>query len=176
LPRQLKPLPIVTLEEFVKGQFFIAGGCVSAYSRLLFSNFGPLDPAIRYPDYVLTFRALLASGCAFVDEPLVHYRVHEASITQRESNTRESPRQDAARWAKDEVATAQECLRNYNVSARRGPVLRWRLARAIAQAQLDERSSNGSHLEAISCVVRAAGTGRFNMAGRLFQRDVLARK
>ena len=174
LKRQVKPLPIVTLEELIRGTFFIAGGCVSAYSRSLFEKFGPVDPAIKYTDYALTFRALLGSGCTYVDEPLVYYRVHDESITQSELSLRIR----RAHWrhgGQNAIPEAEDGLRAYDVSQKGKPHLRWRIARNLAYTKLDARSSMGSPLVAFGCFIWAIGTGRLKTAWKFLWRDVLAR-
>lgn len=70
---------IPSLEEIMRGKFFIAGGMAAAYTRRLFDKFGPLIPGTKTEDYVLTFRALLSGGIAFEKAPLVRYRLHDKS-------------------------------------------------------------------------------------------------
>jgi glycosyltransferase involved in cell wall biosynthesis len=105
LQEQKVPLPVVTLQQFIRGKFFIAGGCVASYSRSLFERFGPINPAIKYTDLALTFRALLGSGCAFIDEPLVYYRIHPESIVRKGGKLRgrvrrrpNGPGSTSSRW------------------------------------------------------------------------------
>jgi glycosyltransferase involved in cell wall biosynthesis len=172
LQRQVPPLPLATLEEVAGGKFFLAGGCVAAYSRKLFEKYGPLSPAVKYNDYVLTFRALLGGGCAFINEPLVRYRVHADSIIQS-TRASERTRRVAARYAKNAVAEAEDRLRSWDLSGRTNRLLRWRLARNLAYARLNARSSAGSRFAALGCVIWALLTGRPNGALRFFRRDVL---
>ena len=169
---RIPPAPIPTLEEAARGSFFIAGGCVSAYSRSFFEKFGPLNPNVRYPDYVLSFRALLGAGCAFIDEPLIYYRVHDNSISQSLSKS-EKTRRAAAQRAKHEIAEAEDCLRALKLTMKRNPRLRWRLIRHLAYQRLEARSSAGSRLTAFWCFIRAIGTGRPNAAWMFLRRDVL---
>lgn len=173
LQQQNDPLPIATLEDVARGKFFIAGQAVSAYSRSLFEKYGPLSPRVVYTDYVLTFRALLGAGCAFIDEPLVYYRVHGDSIIQSTANS-EKTRQTAAQWAKHAVAEMEDCVRACEISGENGPRLRWRLARDLAYARLDARSSTGSRLDALGCCLKAIRTGRPYAAWNFFWRDVLS--
>ena len=70
---------IPSLEEIMRGRFFVAGGMAAAYTRRLFDEFGPLIPGTKTEDYVLTFRALLAGGIAFEKAALVRYRQHDKS-------------------------------------------------------------------------------------------------
>lgn len=167
-------LPIITLEELIHGKWFIAGGCAAAYSRLLFDKYGPLDPDVQYEDYVLTFRALLGTGCAYIDEPLVHYRVHELGVVQTMESLRKS-RNGEAKRARQAVAQEGERLRAWDLSGRKEAFLRWRLARNLAHAKLDARSSTSSRLAAMGCVVRAIASARPRAAWTFFRRDVFRR-
>jgi glycosyltransferase involved in cell wall biosynthesis len=172
LQQQIPPLPMATLEEVARGKFFLVGGCVAAYSRSLFEKYGPLNSNVQYEDYVLTFRALLGAGCAFIDEPLIYYRVHENSIVQSTLKAGKT-RRAAARWAKHAVAEAEDRLRSWDLSGKRNPYLRWLLARNLVFQRLDARSSTGSRLAAFGCFICAIGTGRPNAAWTFLRRDVL---
>lgn len=55
-------------------------GCTAAYTRDLFERFGPLPEELVYEDMALTFRALLSGGLAYLDAPLVLYRLHSSNI------------------------------------------------------------------------------------------------
>lgn len=172
LQQQVPPWPVPTLEEFARGRFFIAGACVSAYSRQVFDKFGPINPAVKYDDFALTFRALLGAGCAFIDEPLVYYRIHKESITGAEPD---KTRRGAAQWAREAVAQAEDCLRALDISGKRIPRLRRRLSRNLEYARLEECSSTGSQLTGFRCVMSALTTGRPNAALTFLRRDVLWR-
>jgi glycosyltransferase involved in cell wall biosynthesis len=172
LPQQVPPLPVATLEDLVRGKFFIAGGCAVAYSRSLVERFGPVDPAVKYVDYVWTFRALLGSGCAFVNEPLLCYRVHGNSIDQTVVNP-EKTRRAGAQWAAHAVPEAQELLRTMDFSGKKCFLLRRKLARNLAYERLNSSSSRGSRLTALGCSICAIGTGRPKAAWTFFRRDVL---
>lgn len=167
-------LPISTLEELIRGRWFIAGGCAAAYSRSLFEKYGPLNADIQYEDYVLTFRALLGTGCAYIDESLVYYRIHEHSILQTIISS-EKTRSAEAKRARQTVAQEEERLRAWDISGKRSTSLRWRLSRNLAHARLDARSSTSSQLAAIGCVLRAIAAARPRAAWTFFRRDVLLR-
>jgi glycosyltransferase involved in cell wall biosynthesis len=57
-----------------------ASGATLAIHREVFDSFPALDPAI-HEDVVLPFRASLLGEVVFLDEPLVQYRRHGASLT-----------------------------------------------------------------------------------------------
>jgi glycosyltransferase involved in cell wall biosynthesis len=175
LQHQKTSLPIATLEEVARGRFFIAGAAVSAYSRSLFEKFGPLNPTVVYTDYVLTFRALLGTGCALINEPLVYYRLHEGSITHSTAKSG-NPRLAAAQWAKHVVAEEEDRIRALDLSKKSIPRLRRRLTRNVAYARLNERSSTGSRLTALGCCIVAIGNFRPNAAWLFFRRDILNSK
>ncbi|WP_210527182.1 glycosyltransferase [Rubellimicrobium arenae] len=50
-------------------------GAASAWTRDIFDRFGPIDPAARVEDAVIPFRGSLLGRIAYIDEPLVLYRV-----------------------------------------------------------------------------------------------------
>jgi glycosyltransferase involved in cell wall biosynthesis len=172
LQQQIHPVPMATVEQLVRGKWFIAGGCAAAYSRSLFEKYGLLSSDVQYEDYVLTFRALLGAGCAYVDEPLVYYRVHEDGIVQSTVRSKKT-RRAAIRWAKHTVAEAEDRLRAWDLSEKRNLYLRWRLARNLAHARLDARSSIGSRLAALGCVIRAIVSAMPRAAWTFLRRDVL---
>ncbi len=61
------------IHEFIGTNVII--GASEAWSRKLFSRFGPLNPEIVHEDRALGFRALLCGGIKFIDRPLVKYRL-----------------------------------------------------------------------------------------------------
>lgn len=167
-------IPITTVEALIRGDWFIAGGCAAAYSRSLFEKYGPLNPDVQYEDYVLTFRALLGTGCIYIDEPLVYYRIHELSIVQTIMSFGKT-RSAQAKRAKQAVAEEEERLRAWDLSGKSSAALRWRLARNLAHARIDARSSTSSQLRAFACVAHAIASARPRAAWRFFRRDVLLR-
>jgi hypothetical protein len=167
-----RPMWIPTVEEVIRGKAFVAGGCVSSYSRSLFERFGPLDPRIKYTDGVMTFRAFVGSGCAFIDEPLIYYRVHSQSIVQTTIKDHESRRAGAQR-ASHAAIEAEDALRAWDLSGRKDKHLRWLLSRNLKYARLDALSSTGSRLAAFRCLLLALHTGRLNAARTFLRRDVL---
>lgn len=165
-------IPITTLEELIRGKWFIAGGCAAAYSMTLFKKYGPLHPDIQFEDYVLTFRALLGNGCAYIDEPLVYYRIHNGSIMQSPEN-KITTRHAQAKRAKQTLAQEEDRLRVWDISEKKDKSLRRQLVRNLIHAKLHARSSRGSKFSALECVVHALVTARPRTAWKLFRRDIL---
>ncbi len=58
-------------------------GATAAWSKLLYSNYGPIVYSNAYEDLVFGFRALLSNSVAFVDHPLVMYRVGSGLSTKK---------------------------------------------------------------------------------------------
>ncbi len=58
-------------------------GATNAISRSLLDLFGPLPDVIMMEDGALGFRAHLADGIIFVDQPLVKYRRHDNNLTNQ---------------------------------------------------------------------------------------------
>lgn len=68
----------------------IINGCTAAYTRDIYSYFGPLDEIGMIEDLPLSYRALLIGSRIFVQEPLVYYRRPEnesLSISKSKINT-----------------------------------------------------------------------------------------
>jgi len=55
-------------------------GAAHAFTRELMTRFGHIDSAVTYEDQVIGYRSALSGEFAYVDKPLVKYRIHEASI------------------------------------------------------------------------------------------------
>ncbi|MDB6111216.1 MAG: putative glycosyltransferase EpsE [Pedosphaera sp.] len=68
------------VKSYIRSGAPVVLGCTAAYSRTLFERFGPLPEYMVFEDMALTFRALLSGGLAFVDHPLVLYRLHSTNI------------------------------------------------------------------------------------------------
>jgi glycosyltransferase involved in cell wall biosynthesis len=56
-------------------------GATLAFTRDLFTRFGPLTPGTVFEDRVLGFRALLAGKVLYLPEPLVRYRIHDGNVS-----------------------------------------------------------------------------------------------
>lgn len=57
-----------------------AYGCTHAWRMQSYSWFGPLDPNVVYEDQALSMRSSLLGEIAYVDKPLVHYRLHDNNL------------------------------------------------------------------------------------------------
>lgn len=62
-------------------------GATGAWSRRLWDHFGPLSYSRAYEDLCIGFRAALLDGIAYIDEPLVRYRIGVGMSTQRRRPT-----------------------------------------------------------------------------------------
>jgi glycosyltransferase involved in cell wall biosynthesis len=56
-------------------RFFLVIGASHAWTRHTFEVFGPITSPAAYEDLVIAFRSLLLGPVAYVDQPLVRYRV-----------------------------------------------------------------------------------------------------
>jgi glycosyltransferase involved in cell wall biosynthesis len=74
------PPPGAQVAEWFARADAYASGATLAVRRAVFEAFGPLDPGI-YEDVVLPFRASLLGDTVYIDEPLVRFRRHAASLT-----------------------------------------------------------------------------------------------
>ncbi|TSA41531.1 MAG: glycosyltransferase [Verrucomicrobiales bacterium] len=71
---------IAALKQFMHEEKPVILGCSAAWSREMFMRFGPLPLDVVFEDVSLGFRARLCGGMAFIDDPLVLYRLHDANI------------------------------------------------------------------------------------------------
>ncbi len=67
-------------KQFMREEKPVILGCTAAWHRALFDRFGPLPLDVMYEDMTLGFRARLLGGMAFIDDPLVLYRLHDANV------------------------------------------------------------------------------------------------
>ena len=75
-------------KRFMREEKPVILGCTAAWARALYERFGPLPLDVVYEDMTLGFRARLLGGMAFVDDPLVLYRLHGANIHHAEMEAR----------------------------------------------------------------------------------------
>jgi glycosyltransferase involved in cell wall biosynthesis len=166
------PVSPMNLEEAVATGFISAAGCACAYSRALWSKYGPINAEVLQEDIVLPFRALLERGIRIVDEPLVQYRVHGGNLFTGSllANTRERRR----RWARSWLAIAQDWHNAWRISGREDPVTERRLRQNIRQRQYDAECYSRSRAFALVVSLRglAEGLSLRNSIG-LFARHVL---
>jgi GT2 family glycosyltransferase len=67
-------------KQFMREEKPVILGCTAAWRREMFERFGPLPLDVMYEDMTLGFRARLSGGMAFIDDPLVLYRLHDANV------------------------------------------------------------------------------------------------
>ena len=166
------PVSPTSLEEAVATGYISAAGCACAYSRALWTKYGPIDAEVLQEDIVLPFRALLGRGVRIVDEPLVQYRVHGGNLFTG-SLTPDS-RERRQRWARSWLAIAQDWYDAWAISGRHDPALERRLRQNIRQRQYDADCYSRSRAFALMVSLRglAEGLSLRNSVG-LFARHVL---
>ena len=162
----------LSLEEAVATGYISALGCACAYSRELWSKYGPIDAEVLQEDIVLPFRALLERGIRIVDEPLVQYRVHGANLFV--GSVAADSRERRRRWALNWLAIARDWHKAWRISGRDDPVMERRLRWNIRQRQYDADCYNRSRAFALVVSFRglAEGLSLRNCVG-LFARHVL---
>ena len=82
-PQNLKECLSIT-EKYAQGKQE-AFGSTFAYTRRLINKFGPIPDFAEVEDRPMVFRASLAGGLLFVDEPLVYYRIGGVSSPKQEA-------------------------------------------------------------------------------------------
>lgn len=97
-------------------------GCTHMFSRKTFALFGPMDPDVMAEDMAIPFRSLLAGGIAYVDAPLVEYRVHGGNISIAGAGRPSHARR--ARDAQNAVAVLQTWLGDVRTAAAAGRISR----------------------------------------------------
>lgn len=168
-------LPTVSpmnLEDAVATGFISAAGCACAYSRALWSKYGPIDAEVLQEDIVLPFRALLERGIRVVDEPLVQYRVHGGNLFA--GSVLVDSRERRRRWAHNWLAIARDWHSAWRISGRDDPAIERRLRRNIRQRQYDADCYSRSRVFALMVSLRGLteGLSLRNSVG-LFARHVL---
>ncbi len=163
---------VPTLDEVLRGQWFIAGGMACAYSRSIMAKYGQLDPRIVYEDFVLTFRALVGDGIAHSAMPLVLYRVSDNSITGLRRSEISMNRISAARWAEHLIAEYEDRLKTWQSSGKSNLLFSWKLKRHLSFIRLELLSTRASFSMALLCCLWAICTLRPRAAIRIFVRDV----
>lgn len=77
-----KPMPLIDLTD--SESMYI--GATAAVSKYLYNEFGPIVFKDAYEDLVFGFRAAIKNSLAYVDKPLVKYRVGVGISAQRKVN------------------------------------------------------------------------------------------
>ena len=169
---KLPPVSPTNLEDALRRGSISAAGCASAYSRALWTKYGPIDPEVLQEDGVLPFRALLERGIRIVGEPLVEYRVHGGNLFAG----RTPPRARVAmrRWARNWVAISRDWRRSWTVSGREDAVFLRPLWRRITLLAYDAECYDRSRAYAMLAALRGLTEGLTlrNSAG-IIKRHVL---
>lgn len=166
------PCDIPTMQQVIRGRFFIAGGMACAYSRQMLDFFGPLDANVVFEDYVLTFRALARNGILHVPSPLVNYRVHETSILNREKMDPPT-REKASRYAACHIAQSKARYDAWKLSGHRNLIDGLLLRRGISFQKANALSCKASRLQAFMILLWALLTVRPSFARMIANRDIL---
>lgn len=82
-PERVRDTP--TAATFIRDRGFVVGA-TAAWDRDVFDAFGPLGSGLSAEDRILPFRATLLGRVAYLDEPLVQYRVVGISAHRGQSS------------------------------------------------------------------------------------------
>jgi glycosyltransferase involved in cell wall biosynthesis len=151
------PVEPITLEAALRRGSISALGCAAAYSRSLWTNYGPIDSDILQEDVVLPFRALLGRGIRVIDDPLVQYRVHADNLFAGKTGPR--PRADQRRWARSWDAISQDWRRAWVASGRDAAMFDGRLGQRSKLRAYDADLYDRSRRHALMKTLRGLGDG-----------------
>lgn len=166
---------IPSLQEVIKGEFYIAGGMSAAYTKRLFEKFGYLSDAVKTEDYVLTFRALISGGVAFESSPLLRYRQHaQSEMAIRSAISNEYQR--ALRYSYAAVAEAEDRYRSWKASNNKAILFELRLKMALVLAKINHKSVTGGLGERMLCAVLAIICFNSKLFKIIVKRDMLESK
>jgi glycosyltransferase involved in cell wall biosynthesis len=131
------------IDDTVTGRnVFVAGGCAASYPRSLHYFTGPLNSGVIAEDFVYSFRAMLGNGVVGIEEPLVLYRQHSASIIGQLKLSMENKSRTEYKYLKAEIIKLHEYKRAMDAYKIKRPYLRWRLARRIRSLDTELRFTN----------------------------------
>lgn len=169
------PVDPLTLHEAVAKGFVSAAGCACAYSRSLWTKYGPIHPDVLQEDVVLPFRALLERGIRVVDEPLVQYRLHDSNLFA--GPKKRASREKHGRGARSWLAISEDWYSAWRLSGRDDPAMERRLRRNVRQRRYDAECYDRSRAYAFAAALRglAEGLSLRNSAG-LIMRHVMRLK
>jgi len=119
-------------------------GAAAAWTPDLFETFGPIDRAAIVEDAVIPFRAAALGGIAYVDEPLVRYRVGGISPDGRDVSGFEQLYGQKIRLARLNIGSKKAILKDLE----RGEVPRAAEIRALCEAYIDENEHRIALIEA----------------------------
>ena len=153
-----------------------ATGACAAYSRRVFTEFGPIDTDVRSEDWVLSFRAWLLGGGLLIEEPLVKHRTHSSSISVQTRSISDLPSREKRRLAREKVAIgsagiAREWSQAWKVMSR-DEVIGRKLDRQREVAEMIVHSYQQTKLKLLGNTVKLAAAGHGRVALRLFARNI----
>jgi hypothetical protein len=122
--------------ESLSLSFSLIIGASHAWTRKPFDLFGPIAETGTYEDLVVAFRSLLLGPLAYVDRPLVNYRVGVGLSAAPPATSMEEYRAGLARRAKLEAATLAQRSADWRRTGRPVPPALTRAA-AFAAARRD---------------------------------------
>jgi len=128
-------------------------GATHAWTRRVFEVFGPIAYAGTYEDLIIAFRSALLGPIAYVDEPLVRYRVGHGMTT---APWRSTLRSIGAATARKRLATLEQRRVDYRTIGRSVPGA---LDRAIACERVWSDAFGGEFGRALRAVVRSPRLG-----------------
>ncbi|WP_372785775.1 glycosyltransferase [Phenylobacterium sp.] len=153
----LPPVVPMTLEGALNRGSISALGCASAYSRSLWTKYGPIDAEVLQEDVVLPFRALLERGIRVVDEQLVEYRVHDANLFAGRKPPR--GRESRRRWARSWRAISRDWRRAWSLSGRDDAAFEQPLGRRMKLQDYDVECYDRSRIYALLAALRGLAEG-----------------
>jgi glycosyltransferase involved in cell wall biosynthesis len=168
----LPPVAPMTLEGALRQGSISALGCASAYSRSLWTKYGPIDAEVLQEDVVLPFRALLERGIRVVDEPLVEYRIHDNNLFAGRKPPR--GREARRRWARSWLAISKDWRRAWSLSGREDAAFEQPLRQRMTLQGYDVECYDRSRIYALLAALRGLSNGLTlrNSAG-IIKRHVL---
>ncbi len=165
------------LEDAVASGSVNALGCACAYSRSLWTKYGPINEDVLQEDTVLPFRALLERGIRVVDLPLVKYRIHGNNLhfgTRAHTQLTQS-RDQNRRWAVSSLAIAKDWSAAWTISGRTDPVIDRRLRLTCRKRQDEVDCYDFSRAHAALVALRGLCNGLLSIrhAAGVIKRHVL---
>lgn len=142
-------------------------GSTQAWHRDIFGKFGDMDEAVIHEDMVVPFRAALLGDVAYVDEPLVSYRVHDNNMhLESRFSSRHEFQEHFRCFVRDYEAVCLTRLRDLDVARRLSlqprPVLDWleqTTRRNLVETQMEARLIEASQFDRMSTSIRSVFLG-----------------
>lgn len=153
-------VPGGALKDTVAGRReYVAGGCCSAYAKSLHWTTGPLREDTIAEDFIYTFRAMLGKGIVGINEPLVFYRQHDASIMGRSRNRSDDKLRNLV-GRRSRLLEYRKAMDAYGFS---DSYLRWLLNRRIGTFDLAIRTFEVGFIGKVSLLIQSLVTLRFEL-------------